>query len=181
MSKFPANAAGESPNFEIPWYVIQTCCHHEVRVEERLQKMDLEIFLPRLMQPSRRRDRKKILQTPLFPGYLFVQDALEANTYLGIIKVPGVVRILYGSHRLQSVPQGTIESIKLTLASDRPFYPHRYLKRGKHVRVTEGPLSGLVGKIMDAKEKRRKVVIEVELFQRAIAVELEDELVEPWC
>jgi transcription antitermination factor NusG len=165
---------------EVPWYVIHTCCHHEIRVEERLRKKRLEVFLPRFIRPSRRRDRKILLRTPLFPGYLFVQDALEPATYSDIIKLPGVVRILAGSGRLQPVPQETIESIRLALAGDRPYYPHRYLKKGQRVRVVEGPLAGVVGKIVDAKEKQRKVVIEVELFRRALAVELEDEAVEPW-
>jgi len=172
--------AGEDTNPGIRWYAIHTRCHHEVRVEERLRQKRLEVFLPRFTQPSRRRDRKIILRTPLFPGYLFVQDALEATTYLDIIKLPGVVRILAGSGRLQPVPRETIESIRLALAGDRPYYPYHCLKRGERVRVTEGPLTGVVGMIVEAKEKKRKVVIEVELFRRAMAVELEDETVEPW-
>jgi len=164
----------------IPWYVIHTCCHHEGRVEERLRQKGLEVFLPRFMQPSRRRDRKILLRIPLFPGYLFVQDTLETITYLDIIKLPGVVRVLAGSGRLQPVPPETIESIRLALAGDRPYYPHCYLKRGERVRVVEGPLAGVVGIIMEAKEQKRKVVIEVELFRRAMAVELGDESVEPW-
>ncbi|MEW6658099.1 MAG: transcription termination/antitermination NusG family protein [Thermodesulfobacteriota bacterium] len=164
----------------IPWYVIHTCCHHEARVEERLRKKGLEVFLPRFIQPSRRRDRKLLLFTPLFPGYLFVQDALEASTYYDIIKLPGVVRILGGSGQLQPVPQETIESIRLIITGDRPYYPHRCLKKGERVRVAEGPLAGVVGRIVEAKEKQRKVVIEVELFRRAMAVELADEALEPW-
>ncbi len=165
---------------EISWYAIHTCCHHEARVEERLQQRGMVVFLPRFLQPSRRRDRKKTLHLPLFPGYLFVQDALEPATYYDIIKLSGVVRILGGSSRLQPVPQETIESIRLVLSRDRPYYPCRYLKKGKRVRVVEGPLAGVVGMIVEAKEDRRKVVIEVELFRRAMAVELEDEAVEPW-
>ena len=165
---------------EIPWYAIHTRCHHEVRVEERLRQRGLEIFLPRCNMASRRRDRKKILRVPLFPGYLFVQDALETNTYHDIIRLPGVVRILASSGRLQPVPQETIESIRLALSGDRPYYPHRYLKKGERVRIAEGPLAGVIGRIVEAKEKKRKVVIEVELFHRAMAVELEDEAVEPW-
>ncbi|MHB8066478.1 MAG: transcription termination/antitermination protein NusG [Desulfobaccales bacterium] len=161
--------------------MIHTRCNHEVRLEERLQQKGLEVFLPRFTRPSRRLDRKILLRLPLFPGYLFVRDALEMTTYLDIIKLPGVVRILSGSGRLQPVPQETIESIRLVLFGDRPYYPHRFLKKGERVRVAEGPLAGVVGKIVEAKEKKRKVIIEVELFQRAIAVELEDEFVEPWC
>jgi transcriptional antiterminator NusG len=180
MLKPQLSSPEESGNFGIPWYVIHTRCHHEVRVEERLRQKGLEVFLPRFLQPSRRRDRKMFLRIPLFPGYLFVHDTLETTTYFDIIKVPGVVRVLAGSGQLLPVPLEIIESIRLAIAGDRPFYPHRYLQKGECVRVTEGPLAGVVGKIVEAKEKKRKVVIEVELFHRAMAVELEDEVVEPW-
>ena len=66
------------------------------------------------------------------------------------------------------------------VASDRPYYPHRSLMRGKRVRVVEGPLAGVIGIIREETETKRKVIIEVELFHRAVAVELEDEAVELW-
>lgn len=165
---------------EASWYVIQTCCRHEVRVEERLRGKGLEIFLPRHTVASRRRDRKKLLHVPLFPGYLFVHDVLETSTYHDILKLPGVVRILGNHGQLQPVSRGTIESIRLALASDRPYYPYRYLERGKRVRVMEGPLAGVIGIIREHKGEQRRVVLEVELFRRAMAVELEDEAVELW-
>jgi transcription antitermination factor NusG len=46
--------------------------------------------------------------------------------------------------------------------------------------VTEGPLAGVIGIILEAKQEKRKVVIEVEMFHRAMAVELEGEAVESW-
>jgi transcription termination/antitermination protein NusG len=163
------------------WYVVHTCSHHERRVERRLQERGLEVFLPSLTVVRRWRDRKKILQVPLFPGYLFVHDALETNsTYYDVIMAPGVVQILGNNGRLQSVPPETIESIRLVTASDRPYYPYRYLLKGKRVRVAEGPLAGVIGIIREHKEQKRKVVVEVELFHRAMAVELEDEAVELW-
>jgi transcription antitermination factor NusG len=165
---------------EIPWYVIHTCCHHEARVEERLKAKGLEVFLPRHLMASRRRDRKKILQVPLFPGYLFIQDALDSPVYYEILKFPGVVRVLANGNGLQPVPMETIESIKLAVAGSRPHYPYPYLTKGKRVRVMEGPLKGVVGIILEANKEKRKVVIEVEMFHRALAVELEDEAVELW-
>ena len=46
------------------------------------------------------------------------------------------------------------------------------------MRVLEGPLAGVIGIILEAKKEKRKVVVEVEMFHRALAVELEDEAVE---
>lgn len=163
---------------EIPWYVIHTCCRHEMRVEDRLKKQGLEVFLPRCLMISRR-DRKKFLQVPMFPGYLFIQDAMDSPVYYNILKLPGVVRVLANSNGLQPVPRETIESIRLAVNTDRPHYPYAYLQKGKRVRVAEGPLAGLFGIILESKSRKRKVVVSVELFQRAVAVELEDEAVEP--
>ena len=180
MSGSESTSPGQEGDSGISWYVIHTHCHHEARVEARLRQKGLEVFLPRCIKVSRRRDRKKLLRVPLFPGYLFVQDLLETLPYVDIIRLPGVVRVLANSGRLQPVPQETIESIRCALNSDRPYYPHRCLKKGERVRVAEGPLTGVVGLIVENKDQKRKVVIEVELFRRAMAVEIEDEAVEPW-
>ena len=165
---------------EVPWYVVHTCCHHEARVEERLRKKGVEVFLPRQTVVSRRRDRKKLLEVPLFPGYLFIQDTLEVDTYYTVLNLPGVVRVLAFGSWPQPVPPETITSIKLALAGERVYAPHRFLQKGRWVRVVEGPLTGVIGIIRESKTKRRKIVIEVELFKQAVAVELEDEAVEPW-
>ena len=166
---------------EVPWYVIHTCCHHEVRVEERLRQLGVEVFLPRIMEVRQWRDRKKTLHIPLFPGYLFVHDALETSSrYYDILKLPGVVRILGEKGRLKPVPREIIDSIKLAVASDRPYFPCPNLLKGKWVRVVEGPLAGVIGIILEHKDKKRKMVIEVKLFHRSMAVELEDEAVELW-
>jgi transcription antitermination factor NusG len=48
------------------------------------------------------------------------------------------------------------------------------------VRVVEGPLAGVIGIIREYKDQKRKVVVEVELFRQAMAVELADDAVEVW-
>ena len=136
--------------------------------------------MPRLTAVRQWRDRKKVVQLPLFPGYLFVHDVLDTPTYYEIIKLPGVVRLLGHQGRLVAVPPETISSLKLTVASDRPYYPYRYLLKGKWVRVVEGPLAGVIGIIREYNDQKRKVVVEVELFRRAMAVELADDAVEVW-
>ncbi|MFP3868980.1 MAG: transcription termination/antitermination protein NusG [Desulfobacteraceae bacterium] len=190
MSAPGSMTLGNEPKFHDPvpdvhpaspsWHVIHAHCQHESRVEECLQQKGLEVFLPRLTVVRQWRDRKKLLRLPLFPGYLFIRDALEGPVYYDIIKLPGVVRILGMNKDLHTVPRETIESIKLTVASDRPYYPHRCLLKGKRVQVVEGPLAGVVGIIREHKAQKRKVVVEVELFRRALAVELKNEAVEPW-
>jgi transcriptional antiterminator NusG len=162
------------------WYVVHTSSRHEAKVESALQRKNLETFLPRITIPSRRRDRKLLITVPLFPGYLFIHSELDIRTYYQIVTTKSVVRLLGHNGKALPVPQERIDSIKIIVASEHIYYPWRYLEKGRQVRVVEGPLAGAIGVILQRKEKKRRLVVAVELFQRSVAVELEDEAVEPW-
>jgi transcription antitermination factor NusG len=165
---------------EAPWYVIHTRSRHEAKVESALQQRGLEIFLPRVVIRSRRRDRKLLLEMPLFPGYLFVHTTLEHLTLYDIIKLKSVVRLLGGTTGPSPLSSETVDSIKTIINSDRPYYPGPYLKQGMKVRIVDGPLAGTVGIIQERRQKNRRLVVVVELFRRAVTVELEDEALDPW-
>jgi transcription antitermination factor NusG len=168
----------EYPDSLPNWYVIHTRGRHEAKVEGALRDRGLKTFLPLVKVPSRRRDRKLILDLPLFPGYLFIHGNVDHKIYLEVIKVQGVVRILGANGNLTPVPQETVDSISTMIESGRPYFPHRFMKRGTWVRIIDGPLAGIVGFIVDRCEKKSKLVVSVELFRRAVAVQLEDDAVE---
>lgn len=165
---------------EPAWYVVQTRSRHESKVELALLQKGIENFLPRIIVHSRRRDRKLLLNLPLFPGYLFVHADLVTSVYHEIIKQPGVVRLLWRNGNPIPVPNEKMESIKAIVTSDRPYYPWAYLECGKQVRIIDGPLSGAVGIIQKRRDKKRRLVVTVEMFQRSVAVELDEEAVERW-
>lgn len=168
---------GENP----AWYVIHARHQHEAKVELALQRKGMEVFLPRITVRSRRRDRKLLLQVPLFPGYLFVHGALNDQRYYEIIKQKSVVRLLGGKSGLPTpVPAGVVASINAIVESRQPYYPWPYLLPGKQVRIMDGPLAGTVGVIVKTADKKRCLVVAVELFQRSVAVKLAEEAVEPW-
>ena len=54
-------------------------------------RKEVEAFLPRITVRSRRVDRKKMIQVPLFPGYLFVKTSLDPHEHLEVVKTIGVV------------------------------------------------------------------------------------------
>jgi transcriptional antiterminator NusG len=162
------------------WFVIHTRSRHEAKVESALMQMGLEVFLPRIVTLSRRQDRKLYLNTPLFPGYLFVHTDLRLPNYHNIIKAPGVVGLLGITGLPIPVAVETVDSIRAIVESDRPYYNFPYLLRGLKVCIMAGPLAGAVGIIQRRLEKKRRLIVAVDLFQRSVAVELDDEAVEPW-
>jgi transcription antitermination factor NusG len=161
------------------WYVIQTQSRHEDKVETALARKGLEAFLPRITYPSRRRDRKVILKAPLFPGYMFLRIEMDPVTFHQVVKIDGIVRVL-GNGSPTPLEAEVVDSIRQIVEGERPFYAWRYLNKGKQVRVIDGPLAGTVGTIVDKKEKKRRLVVAVELFKRSVAVELDDDAVERW-
>ncbi len=134
------------------WYVIHTRSRHEVKVETNLTRKGLQTFLPRVTVRSRRRDRLQMLETPLFPGYLFVRTDLNEWAHNHIIRNQGVVRILGIKGQCTPVAENTVTSLRTLVNSGQPVFPWSQLTPGKRVRVVEGPLRGAVGVILRNKQ-----------------------------
>jgi transcription termination/antitermination protein NusG len=162
------------------WYVIHTCSRHEDKVQAGLRLKGLETFLPKITVRSRRRDRFKLLEAPLFPGYLFVHTALSDFTYYHIVRNEGVVRILGNKGECTQVPEETVSSIRKLLQSGCPVYPWQRLSPGKRVRVVDGPFKGVTGVVIRRKEGKQRLVVGVELLGQSVSVELAEETLEPY-
>jgi transcriptional antiterminator NusG len=163
---------------DLPWYIIHTRSRHEVMVEAGLARKGLETFLPRVVMRSRRRDRLKMLEAPLFPGYLFVNADLNDWNHYHIIRTQGVVRILGIKGQCTPVPEYTVTSLRTLVTSGQPVFPWSKLTPGMHVRVVEGPLLGAIGVILRNKQGKRRLLVAVELLGRSVCAELAEESVE---
>jgi len=171
------------PEIEEPlgpqWYAVYTRSHHESIIEKGLNYKGLETFLPRVTISSKRKDRRLLLEVPLFPGYLFVHADLLTTVYYQIIKQPGVVSIL-GSHgKFTPIPVETITSIQKVLQSGVPYSYYPKLERGMRVKVIDGPLEGTCGVILRKKQGKKRLLVSVELLGRGIVIDLSEEIVEP--
>ena len=171
-------ALGERISPGRPWYVLYTRCHHELRVAKHLAKEDFAVLFPKYRAWSRRKDRRKIIELPLFPGYLFVQTDPFPSCFAKILETPGLARLLGNGNGPEPVAQHEMESILILLSSDRALEPHPYFQEGNQIVVVSGPLKGAVGYIEELVPSKRKLVISVELLGRSVAVHLSDELVD---
>src|SRR3974390_2430878 len=75
-----------------PWYVTCTSPRHEKRVAQQLEERGIESFLPLYSSVRRWKDRRKVLDLPLFPGYVFVQ--MNAQNRLSVLRLPGVLGLI---------------------------------------------------------------------------------------
>ena len=72
------------------WYAIWTRSRHEAVVRDQLRERKIEAFLPTIPRWSRWKDRKKKIDWPLFPGYVFVQMRMDDDTWYVVRNTPGV-------------------------------------------------------------------------------------------
>ena len=92
------------------WYAVYTKPRHERRVNTDLSQEGITTFLPEMERWSRRKDRKKRVFYPIFPGYLFIHTELSVESRLKVIKTRGVVRILGNNGTLAVSPEKQVDT-----------------------------------------------------------------------
>jgi transcription termination/antitermination protein NusG len=163
----------EKPSSE-HWYALYTRSHGEQLVYSQLAAKGFHVFLPKIQIWSRRAGQAHLIDTPMFPTYLFLRHAMDKLTYLEVRRARGLVRILgAGWDRLGVVPDAEIEAIQKVVYARLPALPHPYLKEGQYVRITDGPLEGTEGIFVRSKLTKGLLVLSVDLLQRSIAVEVD--------
>ncbi len=158
------------------WYAAYTRAQHEKSVVQQLEQRAIENFLPLYETVRRWKDRRMRLQLPLFPGYVFVRIVLSER--LNVLRVPSVVRLVGFNGRLTPVPKEEVESLRRAIVEGVRAEPHRYLRVGRRVRITEGALAGREGLLVRWKGNLR-VVLSTELIQRSILVDVDVSSVVP--
>jgi transcriptional antiterminator NusG len=153
------------------WYAVATRSRHEKVVAEQLWQKQIECFLPLREVLSRWKDRRKLVQFPLFPGYLFVHVPVTARR-LDILKVPSVVRLIGLHGAPEPIPDEQIRAVKTLVFSQLPYDPYPYLNAGDRVEIIRGPLRGLVGRLIE-KKSRYRFVLAVDLIQQAVSCEID--------
>lgn len=156
------------------WYAVHTRSHFEQKVFDGLRGKSIETFLPKIQVMSRRKDRRKKILVPLLPGYVFVQYDLDPEVYWDIIKTVGVVRMIGFEGKPMPARDEEIQSLMILDGTDRTVHNRAFMKKGDTVMIMEGPLKGLVGFYVRHKGQTDKVVVNVELLHRSLAVEIED-------
>ena len=160
------------------WYAVYTKPRHERKVNVHLARDGIATFLPEIERWSRRKDRKKKILYPIFPGYLFINTELSVENRLKVIKTKGVVRILGTKGVPTAIPTHQIDAIQKLVDSKNDVSPYPYLKKGQLVRVIGGPLNGVEGIFVSDKGKG-KLVVSIDILHRAVSVAIEEADVEP--
>jgi transcription antitermination factor NusG len=161
---------------EVRWYAAYTCAKHEKRVAAELGMRDVEHFLPLYSSVRRWKDRRVMLDLPLFPGYVFVRLALCDR--LRVVQIPSIVRLVGFNGWPAALPDEEMEILRLGICQGLRAEPHPFMTVGRRVRITGGPFAGLAG-VLKRKKSGLRVVVSLELIQRSVAVDVDAADVRP--
>jgi transcription termination/antitermination protein NusG len=176
-------AVSAAPASDAPgaaWHVLWTHSHCEQMVCEQLSAKGFHLFLPQIEVWSVRAGRRRLISAPMFPGYVFLNDALDKKSHIEVCKARGLARILGdGWERPAVVPEVEMAAIRQVAASKVPAFGHPYLREGRRVRIVSGPLADVEGILVKARPEKGLVVVSVHMLQRSVAVEVDGAQVVP--
>lgn len=145
------------------WFVVHTKPKNEKKVFEQIQGKDIEAYLPLVETIRYWSDRKKKLQVPLFPGYVFVHGD-ESERLKAISDTYGALRYVMFQRRFAVVTDEEISNIKISLkAPDKVRIEDTKIIVGDLVEITYGIFKGLKGFITQIRGNYRITVSITEL------------------
>ncbi len=161
---------------QLPWYALTVKHHHEKAVVQALCGRDVESYLPLYRNFHHSAGRKRAVDLPLFPGYVFCR--LDINHRLPVLLIPGVSSIVSVGRTPAPLPEEEIENVRAMVQSDVPVAPHPFLTVGQAVYIDHGPLQGIQGTLVGSKGEYR-LIVAIELLQRAVSAEVDLSWVRP--
>jgi len=159
------------------WYALHTKSRFENVVNEGLSKKALDVFLPKITVQSRRRDRRKMIRVPLFPGYVFVRTDLNPYEHVEILKTTGAVRLIGSTRGPVPITDATIDSLKIMVATDEEVITGTRFKKGDRVMVVRGPFAGVTG-VFSRYRGDGRVIVNIEALGQFAAVNVQADDVE---
>jgi transcription antitermination factor NusG len=153
--------------------VIYVRPRREKKVGYFCEVMKIPHYLPLRCDTRIYQRRKVSFLKPVFPGYLFA--ALDDASRAEVFKTNNVIRLLKSEN--QNGLLFELEQIKMALTADPTLGACAALTRGRHVRITGGAFMGIEGIVYSFKNPS-KVCLNVEMINRAVAVEVDKDLLE---
>ncbi len=163
---------------ELNWYALAVKSRHEFVAADELRKKGVETFLPSVVKTRQWKDRRKAVEFPLFPGYLFVRIYPQAEEFLKVVKTRGSVTFVsLDPGHPTPVASGEIYSLKMMIENRGhvDIYPH--LHEGARVRVKKGPLKGAEG-VLAKKEGEYLFLVNIEILGRSVGTKIYAEDIE---
>lgn len=140
---------------EQPWFLVQTKPNAEALAFQNLENQEITAFLP-LHKTTRRKTYKfQTILRPLFPGYVFISLELNDVLWQKVKNTRGVTRVVRFGREPSQVPSKILNELFACCNSNGIFQREEKFVIGNKIQIKEGPLAGIIGRIIDVDPKQR--------------------------
>ena len=182
---FLQNAINETPAAraevtlgDSSWYAIQTLPRHEKKIAAELHQKSIKSFLPLVTEKHQWSDRRVSVNTPLFPGYVFVRITQDQSSRVAVLRTVGVRNFVGMRGMGDPIPDSQIDGVQAIVSKGVPFSSSTFINVGQRVRVRGGSLEGVEG-IVTSVNGDKSLVISVDLIQKSLAIRITGFTIEP--
>lgn len=165
---------------EARWYACYTRARHEKRVERVLRDRGIDSYLPTVARESQWKDRRKTVDWPLFPGYVFGRFTLrDVHT---VLTTPGIATIVRSNGYPTPIPDDELENVRRVarvigeLGELPPVRP--MLAKGQPVVISDGPFKGIFGFVAQLRNRGR-VLVGLASIGQGLEIEVNEAFVKP--
>ena len=160
------------------WYALRTNPRAEKKVAERLIQAGFHAYLPLVTTLKIWSDRKKKVQTPLIPSFVFVKTT--PTELFNTLSIPGAANVLRYLGKPAIVRNEEIENLKILMNDAEQVTPchHLNIQQGEEVEVIRGPFVGLTAHAVQVQGKYR-IIVNIAALGAAFNVNIPLSFVQP--
>jgi len=152
------------------WQVLHTRPRQEKSLSRQLSSARIGFYLPLATKPSLVRGKRVNGYLPLFPGYVFLYATHDETAQAFDVGTGRIVQRLPVLN--QKKLWADLSQIQKLIDTEEPIHPEESLEPGELVKVKEGSLAGLCGRII-RKASGSRFVVALDFLQRGASVLLD--------
>jgi len=142
----------------MPWYALYTESRQEKKVTARLAQLGIEVYCPLIIQERQWSDRKKKVEVPLLPSYVFVR--LQSHQRELVFQVSGIVRYLYWLGQPAVIKDSEIEMLQKWLNDKVESFEIVGIEPGSIFEIPAGPFIGQKGIVEKVAKNQITLILE---------------------
>jgi transcription termination/antitermination protein NusG len=177
------DGASAQPAPDKKWYIVHTYSGHENKAKltllERVRNANLTEYFGEVLVPTESvmevvKGQRRTTTRKFFPGYMFVQMALDDRTFHLVKNTPKITGFLGGT-KPTPVPEREITGVQTNMSEGGKPKPKARVvfEAGDSVRVTDGPFANFSATVEEVKADKQKLKVSLSMFGRATSVELD--------
>jgi transcription antitermination factor NusG len=144
---------------EKKWYVVYTRPRWEKKIALLLADKEIEHYCPLNKITKQWSDRRKIVQEPLFKGYIFIKQSVHDKW--DIKTIPGIINYVYWLGKPASVKESEINIIKKFLHEFNDVeVTNAEITLHEKVQVKQGLMMNYKGIVLEVLGNKAKVKID---------------------